>query len=143
MPLPRYRAEMFIDSGWPSGTAERKARFLNMLLRFIADDYARERFTEPLYQAVSNHGYFGFIAHYDIHGFYDEELSAPERRSRFLGDLIEACEHDAGTVRPDLWTDVKAVLLRQLRPSSPWAELSPVEVFGVAAPTRSDAPTLF
>lgn len=143
MPLPRYRAEMFIDSGWPSGTAERKARFVNTLLRFIADDCPRERFTEPLYQAVSNHGYFGFVAHYDIHGFYDEQLSTPDRRTRFLDDLIDACERDAGTVRPDIWTDVKAVLIQRLRPSSPWVELSPVEAFGVSAPPRPDVPTLF
>lgn len=78
-------------------------------MRFIADDYPRERFADPLYQALSNHASFGFIAHYDIHGFYDEQLSTPERRTRFLSVLIDACERDAGTVRPDLWTDVKAL----------------------------------
>lgn len=143
MPLPRYRAEMFMDSGWPSGTAERKTRFVNALLRFIVDGYPRERFTESLYQGVSNHGYFGFIAHYDIHGFYDEQLSTPDRRTRFLDDLIDACERDAGTVRPDIWTDVKAVLLQRLRPGSPWVESSPVDALGVSAPTRPDAATLF
>ena len=37
MATPRYRPEQFVDSGWDSGTPERKARFVNSLLRFIAD----------------------------------------------------------------------------------------------------------
>lgn len=91
---------------------------------------------------VSNHASFGFIAHYDIHGFYGEQLSTPERQARFLSDLIDSCAHDAGTVRPDLWTDVKSVLLKRLRPDSIWAESSPIEPFGVRTPARRDAPTL-
>ena len=41
-------AEQFTDSGWPSGTAARKARFVNTLLRFIAADCPREKFTKQL-----------------------------------------------------------------------------------------------
>lgn len=29
MATPRYRPEQFVDSGWDSGTPERKARFVN------------------------------------------------------------------------------------------------------------------
>ncbi len=143
MPLPRYRAEVFTDSGWDLGTAERKAKFVNLLLQFIAGDCLRDRFTEQLYKGLSAHGYFGFVAHYDIHGFYDEQLSTPERRSRFLEDLADACERDAHLARPDLWSDVKAVLIQRLRPSSPMAGLSPLDVFGVGHASQHDAPTLF
>lgn len=109
MAVPRYRAEHFQPSGWDSGTPERKARFVNSLLRFIADDFPRERFTRNLYLGLSTHGYFGFIAHYDIHGFYDEQMSTPERRTQFLHDLAIDCERESHLDRPDLWSDVKAV----------------------------------
>lgn len=147
MALPRYRAEAFQTSDWDSGTPERKARFVNSLLRFIAADFPRERFTSALYLGLSTHGYFGFIAHYDIHGFYAEQLSTPARRTQFLRDLAADCERDAHLDRPDLWSDVKAVLARHL-PSDPeelvTRRLPPVTAFGTRTGTaRNDAPTLF
>ncbi|MBN9141576.1 MAG: hypothetical protein J0H23_12195 [Micrococcales bacterium] len=148
MATPRYRPEQFVDSGWESGTPERKARFVNSLLRFIADDFPRDRFTRPLYLGLSTHGYFGFIAHYDIHGFYDEQLSTPARRERFLSDLARDCQKDAHLDRPDLWSDVKAVLASRLmqeqEPLRSPRRLAPASSFG-AQPTaaRPDAPTLF
>lgn len=116
MAVPRYRAEHFQPSGWDSGTPDRKARFVNSLLRFIADDFPRERFTRNLYLSLSTHGYFGFIAHYDIYGFYAEQMSTPERRAQFVRDLSIDCEREAHLDRPDLWSDAKAVLAQHLRP---------------------------
>ncbi|UOR02385.1 hypothetical protein MUN77_03450 [Leucobacter allii] len=89
---------------------------MNALLRFIAADCPRERFTRSLYQGLSTHGYFGFIAHYDLDGFYDAQLSAPERRASFLNELRRDCERDAHLDRPDLWSDVKRVLAERLQP---------------------------
>ncbi|MFC4244995.1 hypothetical protein ACFOYW_16625 [Gryllotalpicola reticulitermitis] len=108
----RFRAEQFTDSGWSSGTREKKARFTNALIRFIDNDCPEEAFTTALYDGLSTHGYFGFIAHYDRHGFYTAQLSTPERRARFLDSLLRACERDAHTDRPDLWSDVKHALLQ-------------------------------
>ena len=147
MATPRYRPEQFVDSGWDSGTPERKARFVNSLLRFIADDFPRERFTRPLYLGLSTHGYFGFIAHYDIHGFYDEQLSTPQRRASFLHELQRDCDRDAHLNRPDLWSDVKAVLRDHLDDGAlrgAARQLSPLSSFGNrrSAPGH-DAPTLF
>lgn len=147
MSTPRFRSEQFVPSGWDSGTPERKARFVNSLLRFIAEGFPQDRFTGPLYLGLSNHGYFGFIAHYDIHGFYAEQLSTSERQARFLRDLTRDCEREAGLDRPDLWTDVKAVLVKQLL-------VEPDEVashrprqfpsIGARAASRhDDTPTLF
>lgn len=148
MATPRYRPEQFVDSGWDSGTPERKARFVNSLLRFIADDFPRERFTRPLYLGLSTHGYFGFIAHYDIHGFYDEQMSTPARRERFLSDLASDCQKDAHLDRPDLWSDVKAILAIRLMPQAEQApaarRLAPSSSFGIRPPAAGpDAPTLF
>lgn len=33
----------------------------------------------------------GFIAHYNIHGFYDAQMSTPERRASFLRSLERSC----------------------------------------------------
>ncbi|MBN9611837.1 MAG: hypothetical protein BGO15_09150 [Microbacterium sp. 71-23] len=147
MRLPRYTAESFTDSGWDSGTPERKARFVNSLLRFIADDFPRERFTRSLYMGLSTHGYFGFIAHYDIHGFYDEQMSTPARRAAFLDELEWSCDREAHLNRPDLWSDVKTVLAEhldhgRLRNTST-RRLSPPSAFGATRPQQGDAPTLF
>lgn len=89
---------------------------MNSLLRFIAADFPRERFTRPLYDGLSTHGYFGFIAHYTLDGFYEAQLSTPDRRARFLHDLRQECERDARGDRPDLWSDVKRVLAERLLP---------------------------
>lgn len=147
MAVPRYRAEHFKPSGWDNGTPERKAKFVNSLLRFIADDFPRERFTRNLYLGLSTHGYFGFIAHYDIHGFYAEQMSTPERRTQFLRDLVVDCERESHLDRPDLWSDVKAVLARHLPPDQELGRarrLSPLNAFGSrSSAPRQDAPTLF
>ncbi|WP_210415956.1 hypothetical protein [Humibacter ginsenosidimutans] len=151
MPVARYRPDQFVASGWDSGTPDRKARFVNALLRFIADGDPREHFTRTLYMGLSNHGYFGFIAHYDIHGFYGEKFSTPARQAEFLRDLTRSCRHDARLDRPDLWTDVKQILLRHLhdgtlddkrpvRRRQPFVTATPA---GIGARRRGDAPTLF
>ena len=147
MSLTRYRAEQFADSGWDSGTAERKAKFVNALLRFIADGFPEERFTRQLYMGLSTHGYFDFIAHYDIHGFYAEQLSTPERQRRFLHDLARSCGREANLNRLDLWSDVKSTLARHFSRQSadtPSRQLQPFR--GPSSrrlSRRDDAPTLF
>ena len=148
MAVKRAPVDKFLDSGYPSGTAARKARFVNALLRFIADDYPEDRFTNQLYEGLYNSGYFGFIAHYDRAGFYYEQLSTPERRTRFLADLRRSCERDRHTDRPDIWSDVKAVLAERLNPSEPQtarAARTARTASGArrAAAPKYDGPTLF
>jgi len=113
----------------------------------IAADFPRERFTRNLYLGLSTHGYFGFIAHYDIHGFYAEQMSTPERRTQFLRELAVGCGREAHLDRPDLWSDVKAVLAQHLPPDQelgPPRRLAPLSAFGSRSSTpRQDAPTLF
>lgn len=142
---PRYQPAQFEASGWESGTPERKARFVNALLRFIAADCPRERFTRPLYEGLSTHGYFGFIAHYDRGGFYEAQLSTPERRARFLYDLRRDCERDANRDRPDLWSDVKRMLAERLQPQElqTQARRLPTPQPSRTQPKKSAAPTLF
>lgn len=147
MPAASYPPERFQPSGYDSGTPERKARFVNELLRFLAADCPRERFTKRLYLGLSNHGYFGFIAHYDIDGFYDAQLATPERRRSFLETLARRSRHDARLDRPDIWSDVKAVLAQRLpAPAVPERapRLSPFTVVGrLTAQVDGDRVTLF
>lgn len=142
---PRYQPAQFVPSGWESGTPERKARFVNALLRFIAADCPRERFTRRLYEGLSTHGYFGFIAHYDRGGFYEAQLSTPERRARFLRDLREDCERDAHRDRPDLWSDVKRVLAEHLQSQElqMQARRLPTTQSRCTVPKKPAGPTLF
>lgn len=147
MPVPRFHPDQFEPSGWDSGMPERKAKFVNSLLRFVADGFPEDRFTRLLYLGLSNHGYFGFIAHYEIRGFYAEQLATPERRARFVRDLAGDCEREAGMDRPDLWTDVKAVLAGHLAAEPAEAQsrlLRPFPSTGAGASSRGDdPPTLF
>lgn len=106
----RYRPNQFVNSGWPSGTPAKKARFVNALIRFIDAGYPPTQFTRALYDGLATHGYFNFIAHYGRHGFYDAQLSTPARQQQFLTHLIRDCERDYFSFRFDLWADVKTVL---------------------------------
>ena len=117
MLLLRYRADMFTNSGW---TQERPGA--SQVRQPAAALHRRRLPVRSLHgldlQGPLHKGYFGFIAHYDTNGFYDEQLSTPERRNRFLKDLADSCERDAHLGRPDLWSDVKAVLIQRQRPPS-------------------------
>lgn len=139
------KATEFEVSGWESGTPERKARLVNSLLRFIAADCPRDKFTKSLYLGLSTHGYFSFIAHYDIHGFYDEQLSTPERRARFISELRRDCERDRHSRRPDIWSDVKDVLAKRLSPREAQTATSArgAQHERRASAPRYDGPTLF
>ncbi len=142
---PRYQPAQFEASGWESGTPERKARFVNALLRFIAADCPRERFTRSLYGGLSTHGYFGFIAHYNLGGSHEAQLSTPDQRARFLHDLRQECERDVQHDRPDLWSDVKHVLAERLQPQElqTQARRLPSPTPRRTTPTKPPGPTLF
>lgn len=92
-------------------TAEDKAWFTNALIAFVIAGFPRSRFTSRLYQGLSTSGYFGFIAHFNLDGFYDAQMSTQDRRLRFLIELRRSCAEHADTGRYDLWSDVKEALL--------------------------------
>ena len=106
----KYTAEDFIATKFT--TAEDKAKFTNELIRFI-DGGFKGRFTKRLYEGLHCSGYFGFIAHYNIHGFHDEKFSTPARQDEFMADLERVSARDMhNSSRPDLWFDVKKTLVR-------------------------------
>ena len=81
MPSPtRFHAEQFTATQFY--TAEQKAKFANQFARFVERDFPRSAFTKSFYNILN--GTFGHIAHYDIHGFWNEFFTTPEDKRRFI-----------------------------------------------------------
>ena len=77
---------MFVPTKWNS--AENKAKFGNDLMRFIFADFQRDKFTQKLYERLSN--CFGHNAEYDRNGFYETWFDSTETRIEFLRNLCMA-----------------------------------------------------
>jgi len=91
-------------------TAEDKARMGDMLLSFIARGMPRSAWNKRLYRRLSN--MFGFIAHYDINGFWEEQLSTTQARIAFL-EQIEA--YPCWGQPTHTWSDVERKIRNRLR----------------------------
>ena len=79
-----FNAAMFEPTKWD--TAADKAEFANALARFIAEGFPQHLFTKKFYRRLSQT--FGFIAHYDEHGFWAEYFRTKGDQARFLDDLL-------------------------------------------------------
>lgn len=80
----------FTDTKFMS--AKEKQQVLRVWERFLRGGCQQEDFTKALYQHLNLH--CGFIAHYDIHGFYDEYFSTGQGTIDFLTFFErEAREH--------------------------------------------------
>jgi len=71
---------MFIDSHFM--TARQKDLVLKDWRRFLRHGLRRADFTKRLYEHL--HLHCGFIAHYNIHGFYGEYFEAGQDTERFF-----------------------------------------------------------
>lgn len=60
----------FYDGKYNS--AEDKQKISNDFVFFVGSGFAKDKFTDRLYKHLMGH--CGFIAHYNIHGFYDERF---------------------------------------------------------------------
>lgn len=74
---------MFTDTEFLS--ASEKAKVLNNWKLFVSSGFKRTRFTKALYKHLSLH--CGFIAHYDINGFYAARFADAQGRARTLRQL--------------------------------------------------------
>lgn len=63
-------------------TAAEKEKVLRHWRKFLAGGCKQSQFTKALYEHLSLH--CCFIAHFNIHGFYDAQFSTPERRTQFF-----------------------------------------------------------
>ncbi|CAM2909951.1 hypothetical protein CFR75_12295 [Komagataeibacter xylinus] len=91
-------------------TVEEKAKLGNAMLRFIAEGMPAEKFTASLYERLSN--MFGFIAHYDRHGFAQTWFDSAATRRDFLDQIVRhPCWGDPGFV----WSDVEREIGQRVR----------------------------
>lgn len=69
-------------------TAEEKTKVYNALVRFLDSGLQRQKFTKALYQYLSLN--FGFIAHFNIEGFYSERFADAHGRAKTLEMIVNA-----------------------------------------------------
>lgn len=93
-------------------TKDQKARFLNCLADFILNDFPKSKFPSWLYKRLSM--CFGFIAHYDIHGFYAEYFETTTDKLRFLEQILSwPCHGDPKFTYSDAERTFRAWLMEE------------------------------
>ena len=78
-------------------TADEKAKIYNAWIKFLNSGFSKSRFTKALYEHL--HLHCGYIAHYDINGFYTEY---------FNGDLQDK-QRFFETLENNSWGDYKDI----------------------------------
>ena len=82
---------LFQDGRWTS--AKQKHAILNRWIKFLESDLARDAFKKNLYEHL--HLRCGFIAHFNIDGFYQTYFTTGEGKMRFLSHFdIRLAEED-------------------------------------------------
>ena len=83
---------MFTDAQFM--TARQKQLVLKDWERFLRHGLKRDHFTKRLYQHL--HLHCGFIAHYNIHGFYSEYFEAGQDTERFFKNFCSYTAQNFG-----------------------------------------------
>ena len=83
---------MFTDAQFM--TAREKALVLKAWQKFLQHGLKKEHFTKRLYEHL--HLHCGFIAHYNIHGFYDEYFQAGQDTERFFENFCSYTAQNFG-----------------------------------------------
>lgn len=111
---------MFTDTKFM--TAHEKALVLKSWERFLRHGMKRKHFTKRLYDHLHQH--CGFIAHYNIHGFYSEYFEASQDIKRFFENFCSytAQNYGAYVEYDDLNRAMRAVYKRHRRAIAQWAE---------------------
>lgn len=94
-------------------SAAEKTQVYKAWIRFLNSNFDRSKFTKAIYSHLMMH--CGFIAHYDINGFYAEQLGDPTRRREFIESFLSHNmleSHAAGG--PD-YTDINEAMAEALR----------------------------
>lgn len=69
-------------------TVSHHERDIKLFERFIGSGYAKAKFTKDLYRALYLSS-FGFIAHYDLDGFYAARFGGWPERAETLAQVLE------------------------------------------------------
>lgn len=107
MAAPIFREVEFVPSKWQS--AAEKANFANRLAEFIAAGMPQRKFSKALYRDLIQ--CFGFMGHYDVHGFASEHFGLPQHKAAFLEQIAAAPIYGSPHTSS---CDVEAVIQRWL-----------------------------
>ncbi len=77
---------MFTDGKYL--TAAEKEKIAKGFERFVKGGFKQTQFTKAIYKHLSLH--FGFIAHFDIHGFYHARFANPDGRLETVKMILSA-----------------------------------------------------
>lgn len=83
MRLPQMGTGDMKDTKFMS--ADEKRKVLRQWVQFLEGGLTKDKFTKALYEHLINH--CSFIAHYDIHGFYDTYFTAGDDTKTFLSQF--------------------------------------------------------
>lgn len=110
MPKDRFSADTFVPTKWNS--AEDKAKFGNHFLRFVEAEFSRNLFTKVFYNRLSM--CFSHIAHFNVHGFYEEWFSTLGDQLRFLKHTVQFhCYGDPEYTFSDVEKQIRAEVIRR------------------------------
>lgn len=90
---------MFTDGQFM--TAAEKEKVYKGFVKFVASDFQRTKFTKAMYSFL-NLSSFGFIAHYDIDGFYSCRFANPKGRIETLKAIAERTIYETASKKLDL-----------------------------------------
>jgi len=92
--------------------AATKSWFAVHYLRFVSSDFPRHQFTHRFYNQLMH--CYGFIAHYDIHGFWTEYFTSNVTKMEFLKETLAWPCHGSPQ---HTWCDVERETITRLRRS--------------------------
>jgi hypothetical protein len=106
--IPAFAAAEFTPTQW--ATADNRAKFANALMKFIASEFPRQRFTQPFYRRLCNT--FGHIAHGNLAGFYSAFFERDFDKVVFLEQTLSWPHFGDPTFT---FSDVERAVKRRLR----------------------------
>jgi hypothetical protein len=86
MALQNFSATEFTPTEW--NAADQKPKFANGLMVFILSGFPEKKFPQALYDRLNHR--FGFIAHYNKWGFWEEYFTKSSDKLRFLRMIVES-----------------------------------------------------
>jgi hypothetical protein len=95
-------------------TAKQKTQVLRHWTKFLKGGFKREDFTKQLYHYLEQHA--GFIAHYDIEGFYGTYFKAQHNIGDFFAQFFD---YRKNCYRHPDYTDINDEMVRVYETAKP------------------------
>lgn len=104
-----FSADKFTATNWEG--ADQKAKFARQFIRFVENDFAKDKFAVWFYQRLSMT--FGHIAHFNQAGFYQEFFTTTADKVKFLRQTLQhPCYGDPAWTYSDVERALKEWLVQ-------------------------------